>query len=69
MGEMIPITDEDVQEIWDRMNNPKTVEDYGLSLSLDDLKRIPEGRRVLAELPTQGIGDLPTSSTQTDTRK
>lgn len=37
-------------EKWARLQNPKCLEDYGLSLTQEDLRQFPEGRRLLAEV-------------------
>jgi len=38
------------QEKWDRLNNPKSLEDYGISLREEELRSFPEGRALLLEL-------------------
>lgn len=34
-------------EKWKRLNNPKSIDDYGLSLSGSELKTFPEGREIV----------------------
>lgn len=34
-------------EKWKRMSNPQTVEDYGLSVSLEELAQTEEGRQII----------------------
>lgn len=34
-------------ERWRRMTNPQTVEDYGLSVTLEELYETPEGREII----------------------
>ena len=36
------------REKWDRLNNPKTLEDYGLCLSEEELSTFEAGRKILA---------------------
>lgn len=36
------------EEKWERLNNPKTLEDYGLCLSEEELGTFEEGRKILA---------------------
>lgn len=38
------------KEKWDRLNNPTCLEDYGLSLSRDELIQFPEGRAIVEHL-------------------
>ncbi len=35
------------QEKWHRLNNPKSLSDYGLSLNEEEMRQFPEGRKVL----------------------
>lgn len=35
-------------EKWNRLTNPQTVEDYGLSVNLEDLAETKEGREIIA---------------------
>jgi len=35
------------KEKWDRLNNPTCVEDYGLSLSREELAQFPEGHAII----------------------
>lgn len=35
---------------WNRMNNPKALEDYGLSLSEAEMRMFPQGREVLCDV-------------------
>jgi len=38
------------QDKWNRLNNPKTIEDYGLSLTEKELRTFPEGRIILFDI-------------------
>ena len=38
------------QEKWYRITHPKTLKDYGLSISLKELNTFPEGRAVVARI-------------------
>ena len=38
------------EEKWERLTNPKTIEDYGLRMSENELMQFPEGQRVVAEV-------------------
>lgn len=38
------------EEKWQRLNNPQTCEDYGLSLSESELRAFPAGRKLLLEI-------------------
>ena len=38
------------EEKWNRLNNPKTLEDYGLSLNEDELQSFPEGKVLLQSI-------------------
>lgn len=38
------------KEKWERINNPKTFEDYGLGLTEEELRTFPEGRAFLIEV-------------------
>lgn len=40
------------KEKWDRLQNPKTPEDYGLCLTETELRQFPEGRSVLLGVRT-----------------
>lgn len=51
-------------EKWKRLTNPQTIEDYGLSVSLDELAETAEGREILEKeispwLPPLRDGDSP----------
>ena len=35
---------------FDRLNNPKRIEDYGLSLNESELRSFPAGRKMLADI-------------------
>ena len=37
----------DIIERWRRLTDPQTVEDYSLSVNLDDLAQTPEGREII----------------------
>ena len=43
------------QEKWERLTNPKTVEDYGLSMTETELLEFEEGRKVVELL--RGVTD------------
>lgn len=40
----------DALEKWKRLTNPTCADDYGLSVTLDELKQTEEGRKILNEL-------------------
>ena len=41
-------------EKWQRLSNPQTVEDYGLSMTTEDLRAVPEAQQeILSYLPLQ----------------
>lgn len=41
-------------EKWHRLTHPQTVEDYGLGMSLEEIKQVPEAMvEVLCYLPPQ----------------
>jgi hypothetical protein len=53
-------TQEEIRDIWNRINHPTCVADYALSLDANDLKRIPEGQVFLAACrtaSTKGLDD------------
>lgn len=35
-------TKEEIKEVFNRMMNPQKIEDYGLSLSIDEIMQLPE---------------------------
>lgn len=35
------------EDKWQRLNNPKTIEDYSLSMNRAELMKIPEGREIV----------------------
>lgn len=53
-------TIEELRDIWKRLENPQTAEDYGLSIKLSEMRRLPEARRTLALLPLQGVRTVQT---------
>lgn len=46
MGEKQIINE--AEEKWNRLTNPKSVEDYGLSLTESEMVTFPEGRKIIA---------------------
>ena len=53
------------QEKWDRLSNPQCLEDYGISLTKDEMMSFPEGRGVIRSaekyLEILELTDLPIS--------
>ena len=39
-----------IEEKWQRMKSPKTLEDRGLSITFKELATFPEGREVIKDL-------------------
>lgn len=53
-------TQDETRELWRRLTNPQTVEDYGLSLPLEDLKQCPEiWEEVSIYVPSRMMGEVP----------
>lgn len=38
------------QEKWQRLNNPRSIEDYAISLSENELRAFPAGRSILLDI-------------------
>lgn len=50
---------EEVRDLWRRLTNPETVEDWGLSIPLAELKQCPEiWAEVSAYLPSHVSGEI-----------
>ena len=46
----MPTPKEVAQQKWDRMQNPKCAADYGLGLNEAEMRMIPQGRAILADM-------------------
>ena len=49
---------EESRDIWKRLNKPQCLDDYGLSITLEEMAQFQEGREALVLLPSQGVQTL-----------